>query len=97
MRIRLVFPAMLSAFAAIALAGSSLAQAKPAPAAQTLGASDTARAATVPAEARNSDRWYCTPTGCAGAPSSSAGAAFGFAATALAVVWLSRKRPADRC
>lgn len=88
---------MCIAFTAIALAGVSPAQAQPAPAAQRLGASDTERTATVPAEARTSDRWYCTPTGCAGTRASSGGAAFGFAATALAVVWISRKRPADRC
>jgi hypothetical protein len=62
-----------------------------------LGASDTARSATVHAAARGEGRWYCTPTLCKAAPSSPASAAIGFAATSFAAVWLSRRRPAERC
>jgi hypothetical protein len=67
------------------------------PAADRLGASDTGHAAAVHADARSSERWYCTPAGCAGPSASPSGAVFGFAAATLAAAWISRKRPADRC
>ena len=81
----------------LAFAGAEPARALPAPAADPVGASDTGRGPAVHADARVPERWYCTPTGCAGARGSSASAALGFAATALAAAWLSRQRPSDRC
>ena len=107
MRTRLVLPATLIALSTLAFAGvgAGRAASDSQPPAQALhrteldrvGASDTGHASAVHADTRSSERWYCTPTGCAGARASSGSAAFGFAATTLAVVWISRKRPADRC
>jgi LPXTG-motif cell wall-anchored protein len=76
--------------------GPRPAQAREPSAPPRLGASDTGRSAAVPA-VRGSERWYCTPTACTGASSSPASAAAGFAATSLAAIWISRKRPTERC
>jgi len=37
---------------------------------------------------------YCTPTGCAGAPSSPVAQAAGFGAASLAIIFLARRRRA---
>ena len=90
--------ATLAVFAAAAFVSADTgAQATAQPAADRIGASDTGRPSAVHGDARRSERWYCTPTGCAGARASSGGAALGFAATTLAAAWISRQRPADRC
>jgi hypothetical protein len=104
MRTRLLLRATLIAFAVSACVGAGsgradgfrTAQAREPGAPPRLDASDTARNAAVHAAARGSERWYCTPTACTGAPSSPASAAAGFAATSLAALWISRKRPTER-
>jgi hypothetical protein len=73
------------------------ARALPRLAADPVGASDTERAAAVHDDSHGSQRWYCTPTGCAGARGSSGSSVLGFAATTLAAAWIARRRPADRC
>jgi hypothetical protein len=83
---------------AVALFGLARpARALPRLAADPVGASDTEHAAAVHGDSPGSQRWYCTPTGCAGARGSSGSTALGFAATTLAAVWISRRRSADRC
>ena len=99
MRTRLALPATLTAVCFLALAGAADSASgadgpPPAAAAQRDGASDTGAHAGVRDGGRASERWYCTPIGCAGPRASAAGAALGFGATALAAAWLARRRPA---
>jgi len=88
MRIRLRPFAMLFAVGVLALADA------PAFASDANGASDTGARAAVRADARISERWYCTPISCSGGRTSSASAVLGFGVTALAAAWISRRRPA---
>jgi hypothetical protein len=97
MRTPLASTATLIAVAAAMFGLAQPARALPRLAADPVGASDTEHASAVHTDSRSSERWYCTPTGCAGARGSSGSAALGFAATTLAAAWISRRRPADRC
>jgi hypothetical protein len=89
MRLRLAIAASL---ASLAVAGAATARS----AGLQASASDTAPGATVHGDTRISERWHCTPAGCAGAPSSALGPALGFAAAALATAGIARRRAPGR-
>lgn len=83
---------------AIAALLASLALAEPASATPRISAapgsaSDTNLQPAVHGESGRLQGWACTPTGCSGAPASSAwSAALGFAVTTLAAAGISRRR-----
>jgi hypothetical protein len=89
MRVSVAIAALLASFA-VADPAAATPQAPASPA----GASDTAREQAVHRDPARSERWFCTPTGCSGAPaSSSSSAALGFAVATLAAIGISRRRP----
>jgi MYXO-CTERM domain-containing protein len=88
MRVSLAIAALLASFAL-----ADRAAATPGTSALPARASDTAHEQPVRRDPGRSERWFCTPTGCSGAPTSSSwSAALGFAAAALAAAGISRRR-----